>query len=114
PVPGRHCPGPKTLPHHPDSGKFMILIAWISFTYDGPMDIEQLRCFLSVAELGSSSGAARRHFVTQPAVSLRMRALEEAVGESLIERKGSSVRLTAAGEVFRDRCREAVVAVDRG
>lgn len=78
------------------------------------MDLEQLRCFLSVAELGSFSEAARRHFVTQPAVSLRMRALEEAVGESLIERKGSSVRLTAAGEVFRDRCREAVVAVDRG
>lgn len=79
-----------------------------------PMDIEAIRCFLSVAELESFSAAARRHFVTQPAVSLRIRGLETLVGEALIERGGPRLRLTAAGEIFRERCREAVRALDRG
>jgi DNA-binding transcriptional LysR family regulator len=78
------------------------------------MEVVQLRCFLSVAELQSFSGAARRHFVTQPAVSLRIRSLEQAVGEILIERSGARVRLTPAGEVFRERCREALAALDSG
>jgi DNA-binding transcriptional LysR family regulator len=77
------------------------------------MDVEHLRWFLSVAELRSFSAAARRHFVTQPAVSLRIKSLEERVGQPLVERSGARVRLTPAGELFRDRCREAVSTMDR-
>jgi DNA-binding transcriptional LysR family regulator len=95
-------------------GKFMLLMQIINNSYHGRMDIEQIRCFLSVAELQSFSAAARRHFVTQPAVSLRIRALESTVGETLFERGGPGLRLTAAGELFRERCREAVRALDRG
>jgi DNA-binding transcriptional LysR family regulator len=78
------------------------------------MDLGQIRCFLSVAELESFSLTARRHFVSQPAVSLRIKALEEAVGERLVERRGNKVRLTQAGELFRIRCREAIQSLERG
>ncbi len=78
------------------------------------MDIEQIRCFLSVAELGSFSAAAERHFISQPAVSFRIKTLEERVGEKLIERGGGRVRLTTAGSLFRVRCEEALTALERG
>jgi DNA-binding transcriptional LysR family regulator len=82
--------------------------------YDRLMDFDQLRCFLSVAELGSFSAAARRHFVTQPAISLRMKALEEAVGARLLERSGRSIRLTPAGRLFEPRCRDILRSLERG
>lgn len=78
------------------------------------MDIEQLRGFLSVAELGSFSAAAARHFVTQPAISFRMKALEEAVGARLLERTRGGVRLTPAGRLFEPRCREILRSLERG
>ena len=65
------------------------------------MDAETLRCFLSVAELGSFTAAARRHFITQPAVSLRLKSLEAEVGARLVERAGGGARLTPAGRLFR-------------
>lgn len=78
------------------------------------MDVDQLTCFLSVAELGSLTAAARRHFITQPAVSQRLRALEARVGMPLLERRRGGVRLTAAGELFRLAARDAVAALERG
>jgi DNA-binding transcriptional LysR family regulator len=78
------------------------------------MDIDTLRCFLSVAELGSFTAAARRHFITQPAVSLRLKALEAEVGARLVERSGGRARLTAAGRLFEARASEALRQLDRG
>lgn len=78
------------------------------------MELEQLRCFLSVAELGTLSAAARRHFVSQPAVSLRLKALEAAVGQRLLVRRGGRAQLTPAGQLFHRRAREALLALDRG
>jgi DNA-binding transcriptional LysR family regulator len=78
------------------------------------MDFEQLRCFISMAELGSLSAAARRHFITQPAVSQRLKALESEVGERLLTRRGGQARLTPAGEIFQRRAREALQAVEHG
>ncbi|MDZ4806277.1 MAG: LysR family transcriptional regulator [Candidatus Eisenbacteria bacterium] len=78
------------------------------------MDFETLRCFLSVAELQSFTAAARRHFITQPAVSLRMRSLEEGVGARLIDRAGRRVQLTPAGRLFQARAEEALRQFDRG
>ncbi len=50
-----------------------------------------------VAE-GSFSAAARRLGLTQPAVSLQVRGLEEHFGRTLLERSGRAVRLTDAGQ----------------
>lgn len=78
------------------------------------MDLDQIRCFLSVAELQSFSAAARRHFITQPAVSQRLKALETSLGARLVERRGRRITLTEAGRLFQRRGLEALAALERG
>lgn len=64
------------------------------------MDFPSLKAFVSVADCGSFSLAAERLFVTQPAISKRVAALEEDLGIALFDRLGRSVKLTEAGEKF--------------
>ncbi len=61
------------------------------------LNLDQLRTFALVAELGSFSAAAERSGVTQPAVSLQIRQLERRFGLKLVERVGRRAGLTAAG-----------------
>lgn len=63
---------------------------------DAP-DLTALDLLESVAELGSLGQAANRHHLSQPAVSMRMRALEQRLGLVLLERDPSGTRLTPAG-----------------
>jgi len=72
------------------------------------MDIRQLRYFLSVLHEGSVGGAARAHFVTQPAVTLQMQRLQESAGEKLLVREGRRMVPTEAGRVLAAHA-EAVV-----
>jgi len=69
------------------------------------MDLTTLKYLVSVAELGSLTAAAQAHFVTQPAVSMRLRKLQEELGVALIEAEGRRVRLTRAGEIVLDYAR---------
>jgi len=69
------------------------------------MDLATLKYFVSVAELGSLTAAAQAHFVTQPAVSIRLRKLQEELGVALIEVEGRRVRLTRAGEIVLNYAR---------
>jgi DNA-binding transcriptional LysR family regulator len=55
---------------------------------------------MEVARQGSVSKAAERLFVTQPAVSMQIKQLEEAFGLALLEPTGRNIKLTDAGEVF--------------
>ena len=64
------------------------------------MELQQLRGFVEVARTHSFTQAARRLFVTQPAVSLQIKALEEELGQVLLERSGRTPRLTPAGEIL--------------
>src|SRR5438093_11332728 len=61
------------------------------------MDTRQLAAFCAVVEKSSFSQAAEKLGVTQPAVSLQVRALEERVGERLFDRSGRRVEPTEAG-----------------
>ena len=61
------------------------------------MDTRQLRTFVTVVERGSFSQAAEVLGVTQPAVSLAIRALEARLGERLLDRSGRRVEPTQAG-----------------
>src|SRR2546423_3111401 len=61
------------------------------------MDTRQLAAFCAVVERRSFPQAAERLGVTQPAVSLQIRALEERLGERLIDRCGRRVEPTEAG-----------------
>lgn len=62
--------------------------------------LKQLQTFIEVAREKSVSRAAERLFVTQPAVSMQIRQLEEAFGLSLIEPVGRNIQLTHAGNEF--------------
>jgi DNA-binding transcriptional LysR family regulator len=61
------------------------------------MDTRQLAAFCAVVERGSFSQAAERLGVTQPAVSLQIRSLEERLGRQLLDRSGRRVEPTEAG-----------------
>jgi DNA-binding transcriptional LysR family regulator len=61
------------------------------------MDTRQLRAFCIVVERRSFSQAAERLGVTQPAVSLQVRALEKRLGLQLLDRSGRRVEPTEAG-----------------
>lgn len=64
------------------------------------MDFPSLKAFVAVAECRSFSHAAERLFMTQPAVSKRVAALEEDLGIALFDRLGRNIQLTEAGEKF--------------
>jgi DNA-binding transcriptional LysR family regulator len=61
------------------------------------MDTRQLAAFCMVVERRSFSQAAERLGVTQPAVSLQVRALEKRLGQQLLDRSGRRVEPTEAG-----------------
>ena len=77
------------------------------------MELRHLRYFVAVAEAGSFTHAAERHLHTaQPSLSRQIRELEMEVGVKLLERKARGVALTAAGRVFLDHIRLALLQVD--
>lgn len=65
------------------------------------MELRVIDYFLAVAESGSVSAAAQSRFVSQPAVSRQLAALEQELGVRLFQRTASGMVLTAAGERFR-------------
>lgn len=65
--------------------------------------LRQIRYFLTVADLGGFTPAARQLFIAQPALSRQIAQLEEEIGFALFRREARGVRLTAAGEQFRSR-----------
>ena len=74
------------------------------------MTIIQLEYLLSVANCGSFSAAAEHCFVTQPSLSMQVKALEEELGEVLLDRSKKPVIPTEAGEVVLSRARETIKA----
>ena len=64
------------------------------------LSTELLRAFITVIEVASFTRAAEILGRTQPAVSLQVKRLEEAVGYSLIARKGKEISLTERGEAL--------------
>ena len=67
------------------------------------LGLRELRCFLSVAQVGNLGRAARDLNVSQPAISLLLRKLEEGLGTQLLLRHARGVTLTPAGACLRDR-----------
>lgn len=77
------------------------------------MDLNQLRTFQLVASYKSFSKAARSLHLTQPAVTLQIKNLEEELGELLIERLGHSLSLTPAGEVLLNYTQQILNLTDQ-
>lgn len=64
------------------------------------MRLEWIRCFNEVAKSGSITRAAQNLYITQPAVTKIIRALEAEVEETLFTRCASGVILTEQGKIF--------------
>src|SRR5436305_135346 len=78
PLPGLYARLPDTRPH--------------------PMDIQQLRTFVTVARVGSITRAAEALHITQPAASGQIKSLEEELSLRLLTRTTASLALTQAGQ----------------
>lgn len=63
-----------------------------------PLDLDQLRTFVAIAESGSFTRAADAVHKTQSAVSMQMRRLEERIGKPIFARDGRMSKLTEDGE----------------
>ena len=74
----------------------------------GPINLptELLRAFITVVEVTSFTRAAEILGRTQPAISLQVKRLEDAVGCTLIERKGKDISLTERGEALAVHARQ--------
>lgn len=77
------------------------------------MELRQLRYFCALAERLHFTKAALLLNVAQPALSLQIKQLEEELGVTLVERTNRRVKLTPAGEMFRDRAARILEQVDQ-
>jgi DNA-binding transcriptional LysR family regulator len=69
------------------------------------MDNQNLKAFITVAEIGSFSEAADRLYLTQSAISKRIALLEQQIGKRLFDRIARQVSLTEAGNELLPRAR---------
>ncbi len=76
------------------------------------MDIKSMRCFLAVAETLNFSRAAESIYLSQPALSLRINAMEDELGVKLFLRTRQQVYLTAAGSALLPEVQEILARID--
>ena len=76
------------------------------------MNLRQMTYFVMIAEAGGFAPAARRLNISQPALSARMKELEQEVGAPLLDRHPRGATLTAAGDRFLPYAQDAVRAFD--
>ena len=78
------------------------------------MDLEEVRTFVTLAELGSFTAAGRRLHRSQPAISRRLTLLEQELAAPLLERIRGRAQLTAAGQAFLPHAEAALSALRDG
>ena len=73
------------------------------------MNTQQLRYFLSVAQHRNFTEAAKEFYITQPAITHQISALEKELGTPLFNRTTRSVSLTEAGKLYLEYARQMLI-----
>src|SRR6187402_1467530 len=76
------------------------------------LSLRQLRYFDALARHGHFGRAAAACAISQPALSMQIKEMEEALGGPLLERSARQVSLTRLGEVLIERVRDILRSVD--
>jgi DNA-binding transcriptional LysR family regulator len=108
------CPLPRTVPRRCAYDKSNLPIQPIDRVNIGVVLLAQIEAFLTVAERRSVSAASEVLYVTQPALTTRIKNLERELGVDLFVRHGRGMRLTAAGRAFRPHAQRALQSLAAG
>ena len=76
------------------------------------METSNLQAFIKVAETGSFSVAASQLFLTQPAISKRIKLLESQLDTKLLDRHGKKLQLTQTGQALLPRARKILQDIE--
>ena len=76
------------------------------------MNIRDLRYLVALAEHGHFGRAAKACFVSQPALSMQIKKLEETLGIALLERTNKKVLLTEPGRLITQHAKEILYQVE--
>ena len=95
------------------SAQCQVLGLRLPLRYAARVELRQLRYFVAVAETGNISRAAQKIFLTQPALSRQIKALEDEIGQCLLERHAHSIQLTPAGETLLQEARALLQHADQ-
>ena len=78
------------------------------------MELTPIRYFVKLAEILNFTEAAKALFVTQSALSISIKQLEEELHCRLFERIGEKVFLTESGRIFHEYALQAISSIDNG
>lgn len=77
------------------------------------LDLNQLKTFFVLARTSSFTEAAKKLFVTQPAVSHALKKLESSLNEKLILRRGKQLVLTESGKILYKACEDIFYRLEK-
>ena len=72
------------------------------------MTLQQLKYFITVAEIGNITYAAQRLYTSQPTISRQIQMLESELGYRLFNRHSKPLKLTEPGKILYDGMKEAL------
>jgi DNA-binding transcriptional LysR family regulator len=90
----------------------IVVLFVITSNHETSMTLVQLRHFIALAELGSFARASKNLFITQPALSRSIQALEDELGEPVFDRLGRRIELTTMGQMLLPRAKNLVQEAD--
>lgn len=76
------------------------------------MELYHLKTFLTVAETGNLTKAAQQLFISQPAISAQIKAIEEEIGVALFSRNAKGMLLTKEGRLLKDEASKVLESFD--
>lgn len=76
------------------------------------MTLLQLKYFISVAETGNFTHAAKEVYTSQPTISRQIQLLEEELGYALFNRNSKPIRLTEPGQILYEGAKEAISEIN--